>query len=96
MINYFWQYVSKSVVEYGNWETEYQDTLFNQIFHKHPRAAFIDIGGNIGVFRLDWLSWPNLVKTVELKIDRWPSALPLLQFWLFGWLQKQICSNNNR
>ncbi len=47
------QYVSKSVANYGNWETEYQNILFNQIFHKHPRAAFIDIGGNIGVFRSD-------------------------------------------
>ena len=44
------QMFSGGVRRDGNFETESQRYLFNDVFPKYPTAAFIDAGANIGLY----------------------------------------------
>ena len=38
------------IKKFGNFESGLQDYLFNQIFPNYPKAVFVDIGANVGVY----------------------------------------------
>ncbi|XP_075240264.1 uncharacterized protein LOC142335820 [Convolutriloba macropyga] len=59
------KYVSKQIKYDGNWEYEIQTPLFRNVFPKFPKAAFIDIGGQLGIYSLSAAKLGRKVFTFE-------------------------------
>ncbi|XP_075264299.1 uncharacterized protein LOC142356230, partial [Convolutriloba macropyga] len=65
----------------NNWETNFQDILFNTLFKLVPHAAFIDIGGLLGVYTLSAATLGRQVFTFE-------------PFWTFDYIKTSVVKNN--
>ncbi|XP_075241934.1 uncharacterized protein LOC142336860 isoform X2 [Convolutriloba macropyga] len=59
------KYVSKQIKYDGNWEYEIQIPLFRNFFPNFPKAAFIDIGGQLGIYSLSAAKLGRKVFTFE-------------------------------
>ena len=45
-------YISAFITRQGNWEIWQQEILFKNVFPNFPKAAFMDVGANMGVFSI--------------------------------------------
>ena len=58
-------HVSGTMRRGGIWEPAIQDAMFGNAFHRYPKAAFIDIGGYIGLYSLTAAALGRQVFTFE-------------------------------